>query len=215
MRELIRPMVGLILHLSASQLARTRPRIPSRVEQIEKRLAELDTIEKEMCREEEGRPVFPMPVPEDVSVGCVPCARAHLSTVAGSLKEALRFAREEGIMHPEVQSRLQTAEEDITAVERHDWTPEKILRSPPEEQEVIRRFLPRLRALRQGVMTVASVEDLEQVAAEAGKLATDFRLEVLRLRGVDVGQIVELARKVEAGEITMEEAKKIVARTGG
>ena len=179
--------------------------IQSRISAIDTKLKELESIAGNTAarghsRVSSGR--------ESVAVGCLPCARAHFATVAGTIKEALRFARsEEGIAHPEVQSRLQTAEEDITNIERHDWTPEKILQSPREEQEIMRRMLPKLRELRQDIMEIDSVEDLERAAAKAGELSTELRLEVLRTRGVDAGRIVELAKKVERGEMSIEEAK--------
>jgi len=146
---------------------------------------------------------------EEVAVGCLPCARAHLATIAGTLKEALRFARgdERGILHPEVQTRLQAAEEEITAIERHDWTPEKILASPPEQQQVIRQLLPELRELRQDIIEIQSVEDLEKAAARAAELSVRLRMEVLRLKGLDTSKIVELAQRVASGEMTVEEAK--------
>ena len=151
----------------------------------------------------------PRPSRQEISVGCLPCARAHLATIAGSLKEALRFARgdERGILHPEVQTRLQAAEEEITAIERHDWTPEKILASPPEQQEVIRQLLPELRELRQDIIEIQSVEDLERAAARAAELSVRLRMEVLRLKGLDTSKIVELAQRVANGEMTVEEAK--------
>ena len=148
---------------------------------------------------------------EEIGVGCLPCARAHFAVVAGTLKEAIRFAREDenvGILHPEVQSRLQTAEEDITVVERHDWTPEKILNSPPDEQAVIRSMLQKLRELRQDVVQIDSIDDLELSAAKAANLSTELRIEVLKTRGITAEKIVNLARKVENGEITLDQAKE-------
>jgi len=118
----------------------------------------------------------------EVSVGCLACARAHLAAVSGDLKEALRFAREDGVLHPEVQVRLTTAEEEIVSLERHDWTPEKIIASPPEHQELIRKYLPQIRQLRQDIMNhVHSPEDLERVAAVAGEINTKFRMDFLQM----------------------------------
>jgi hypothetical protein len=132
---------------------------------------------------------------EAVSVGCIACARAHFATIAGTLKEAIRFAREDGLTHPEVQSRLEAAEEEVTNVERHDWTPEKTLNSLPREKHVIEQFFPDLRRLRQRIMTISSVDDLEHAAADAALLSTDFRLAVLELRGVGTGGAMGAASK--------------------
>lgn len=159
----------------------------------------------------------PRPSRQEISVGCLPCARAHLATIAGTLKEALRFAREDerGILHPEVQTRLQAAEEEITAVERHDWTPERILASPPEQQEVIRQMLPVLRELRQDIIEIQSVEDLERAAARAAELSVRLRMEVLRLKGIDTRKVMELAQRVVSGEMTAEQAKAELHGGGG
>ncbi|MDP2872752.1 MAG: hypothetical protein Q8P31_09470, partial [Bacillota bacterium] len=147
----------------------------------------------------------------EIGVGCLPCARAHFSTLSGILKEALRFAREDpalGIMHPEVQSRLLTAEEEVNNVERHDWTPEKILNSPPVEREVIHDMLQPLRTLRQDVHDIDSVDKLEKAAADAGKLATDLRIQVLKTKGIDTGRILDYATKIQNGEMSLDEAKQ-------
>lgn len=144
----------------------------------------------------------------DVSTGCIACARAHFSAIAGTLKEAIRFAREGGITNPEVQSRLQAAEEEVTNVERHDWTPEKVLNSPLGEKRVIQQFVSPLRKLRQQIMQITTVEDLEYAAANAAQLSTDFRLAVLELHGADVKSFRELTSKVYSGEMTAEEARQ-------
>lgn len=156
-------------------------------------------------------------------VACLPCARAHFSGAAGSLKEAIRFAREGGIKHPEVQTRLQSAEEELIVTERHDWTPEKILNAPAQEKGVIRIMLPKLRELRQDVVDIKNVEDLESAAAKAGDLATALRVEVLKTEGTRAPQpprvvpqeIIDLAQRVQSGELTLDQAKaQIRARYG-
>lgn len=150
---------------------------------------------------------------EEVAVGCLPCARGHLATVSGTLKESLRFARDEGIAHPEVQTRLQTAEEELTVLERHDWTPEKIANSPAGEREVIQAMLSKLRVLRQDLSELRSYEDLEKATAIASNLDMELRMRVLKNRGFSeqqMGSIVSLAQKVQNGELTMEQAKEQV-----
>jgi hypothetical protein len=146
---------------------------------------------------------------DELAVGCLPCARAHLSTVAGILKEALRFAKgEQGIMDPEVMGRLETAEEDITAIERYDWTPEKILASPAAEREAIERFLPKIRELRQDIHQIASVDDLTRAAANAAKVSSELRVEVLQLKGVDMGKMERIAAEYQSGNLSKEDAMR-------
>ncbi len=172
----------------------------------------------------------------DVSIGCIPCTRAHLSTIAASLKaadhghldqvssareeivalkeydltdeklaltperdrtiltkyrsqldaleagltgpapeatvaaaslkEALRFAREDGIGHPEVQIRVARTEEAINALERVTLAPERMKQMPKEEADRARKILPELRRARQDLINhTHSSEELESVTA--------------------------------------------------
>ncbi len=146
---------------------------------------------------------------EPVSTACLSCSRSHLATIAGGLGEAVRFARgdPQGILHPEVVMRVQKAEEEIGIMERIDLSPEALLASPPEEKEVAEQYLPRIRKLRQGIGDMGSFEDLEQVAADASMLGQEFRLRHLQLKGVDLNPVVELAQRVQKGELSIEEAK--------
>lgn len=140
--------------------------------------------------------------------GCIACSRSHLSTVSGALGESLRFAREDGISHPEVQRRLMLAEDEINIMERIDLAPDALAASPPEERQLAEEYLPRIRALRQDMGVVSSVENLEKVAADASVLGQEFRLRHLQLKGVDLNPVMELAKKVQAGEMPIEEAKE-------
>ena len=107
----------------------------------------------------------------DISAACVPCARAHLIGVRGDLREALRFARESGVDHPEARRRIDHAAEEVVMLERYDLTPEAIAKAPPEEQAVIRELLPGIRRLRQRLLNqIHDVEDLELAAIEASQL---------------------------------------------
>lgn len=109
--------------------------------------------------------------PADISAACVPCARAHLIGVRGDLREALRFARESGMDHPEARRRIDHAAEEVVMLERYDLTPEAIAKAPPEEQAVIRELLPGIRKLRQRLLNqIHDVEDLELAAIEASQL---------------------------------------------
>jgi len=121
--------------------------------------------------------------PRNVAVACLPCTRAHLVTAIGALKEALRFARVDGVAHPEVQDRLDAAAEEIAVMERIDLAPERLAVAPKEEQAVLEDLLPRIRMIRQKVLNeISSVDDLKEVAREA--------VEVYKqTRSVSVGQI--------------------------
>lgn len=111
----------------------------------------------------------------DPSTSCVLCTRAHLATVSASLKEAIRFARSNGIEDENVSARLNTAEEEINVLERFDLSPEQVENSPPEDKQLIQEFQPKIRRLRQNIVMIDNVDSLEKTAAEAGRLATEFR----------------------------------------
>jgi hypothetical protein len=145
---------------------------------------------------------------EEVGTACLSCSRSHLSTVSGALSESLRFAREDGIMNPEVQRRLMLSEDEINIMERIDLAPDALAKSSPEERQVAEEYLPRIRKLRQDIGNISTVEQLETVASEASILGQEFRLRHLQLRGVDLNPVMELAKRVQAGEMTMEEAKE-------
>ena len=146
---------------------------------------------------------------EEVSTACLSCSRSHLSTVSGALGEACRFARGDarGIMQPEVQKRIMMSEDEINMLERIDLSPDALQSSPTGEREVAERYLPDIRKLRQDIGNILSFDDLEKTAADANILGQEFRLATLQLRGVDLNPIIELAKKVKSGELSMEEAK--------
>jgi len=146
---------------------------------------------------------------ERVSTACLSCSRSHLSTVNGALGEALRFARGDanGIAHPEAQRRILLAEDEINIMERIDLSPDALASSPPDEKAVAEEYLPRIRVLRQELGDIDSFDKLEKVAADASILSQEFRLRHLQIKGVDLSPVVELAQKVQRGELSMAEAK--------
>lgn len=112
----------------------------------------------------------------NIATGCITCSRAHILGVRGSLREALRFAREDGINHDEVIKRLDNAAEELVIMERFDLTPEQIERSPQEEKEKIQIVLPKIRELRQKIINeINGVKDLEEAAALASDVYNDIR----------------------------------------
>lgn len=138
---------------------------------------------------------------------CLPCTRGHLATCAAVLAEAMRFARSEGVAHPEVQDRVEACYEELNAWERFDVAPDKLQALPEAERQVMSRFIPRAREMRHHMEEIESVDALESVAAEARVLSTDLRLETLRLKGVDVDRVKQLADDVKTGRKTLEQAQ--------
>jgi hypothetical protein len=113
-----------------------------------------------------------------IGQACLPCTRAHLITVRGTLKEALRFAlgESEGVNHPEVTERLETAAEELTVMERFDLSPEKVASTTQEERIVINQLLPKLRDMRQQLLNgVDSPEHLQELASTVGEIYNQVR----------------------------------------
>jgi hypothetical protein len=147
---------------------------------------------------------------DSVSTACVPCLRAHIAAAAGFLTEALRMARGDGLTNPEVADRINLAEGEIVSAERVDLSPEAILRAPPEEKAVIDWFLPRVRELRQHIITISSLDDLLNASAEANALGRELTLRHLESKGVNIQGVVDIAKKVNDGVMTLDQAKEQV-----
>ncbi len=108
---------------------------------------------------------------ESKSTACIPCSKAHISTISGALNESIRFARKDGIKHPEVVDRIGIATDELAAMERIDLAPYKIEALQGEERNFANWIVDKTRNLRHSLDNIASVEDLEKTA----KKATDFR----------------------------------------
>ncbi|MCY0884416.1 MAG: hypothetical protein OWV35_00860 [Firmicutes bacterium] len=105
----------------------------------------------------------------------VPAIRDALVRVAADYKEALRFARADGMTHPEVQDRLADAEAHISEVERYWMAPERLAGLPDRAQPVVQDLLAQFRTFRQAALNdTTSVEALTARAAEAGTQAAQW-----------------------------------------
>lgn len=145
-----------------------------------------------------------------VATSCIACSRSHMVTIAGALEESMRFARENGITDPDVIKRIDAAEKEINIMERIDLSPEAILNSPEKDKEMANFFLPKIRKLRQDIGQIATVDQLEAAAAEASIVSQEFRLRQMEMNGANLSPIITLAKKVQDGEISMEEAREQV-----
>lgn len=97
--------------------------------------------------------------------------RARLVDLSARLKEAARFAREDGLHHPEVVRRLSGLADEAVVLERYEASPEILTELPPKERRAVESVLPGLRRLRQTLSEgVKTPEELVQAAAEAGRL---------------------------------------------
>ncbi len=130
---------------------------------------------------------------------CLACSKDHFSTASGALSEALRFARKEGINHPEVQDRLGIASDELNIMERIDLSPQKMITLDGHERKIALEALNESRDLRHKILSVKSPEGLEQVAAEAAKIRTKFMKNVFQMAMRD-GTVDKLCRNFDGEE---------------
>lgn len=103
----------------------------------------------------------------------------ELTAIAASLKEAMRFARADGIDHPEVQLRLERSEEHVNGLERIRFAPENLLRLEPKMREEIKQVLPEIREARHKLLNgMVTPDDLEWVAARFAEISRQVNGEV-------------------------------------
>ena len=119
------------------------------------------------------------PASDQVAEGtaCELCSSEHFAQTSGDLAEALRFARSEGVTHPEVIKRVEHARQELNTMERYDLSPSEIQRLSGPERELAEWGLKKSRNLRHminRVITTKGVSDLEAAAAEAETTAHDF-----------------------------------------
>lgn len=100
-------------------------------------------------------------------------ARNALTDISAWLKEANRFAREDGIDHPEAQKRIEAAQEKVAEIERFVLSPERIETFPDDQKEKLESLQPNLRSLRQTLYVgIQNPKDLLEASSTAGKLSS-------------------------------------------
>lgn len=116
-------------------------------------------------------PTYSVYAPEmSLDAGCLPCGRAHIAASYAALKAAAQRAQTAGMADPQVQQRLTMVQEELDALMLYDWTPEKIARSPEDEQRILEHVAPQTEALRQHVKQAQSPQDLAAAADQAGQI---------------------------------------------
>ncbi|MFD1956644.1 hypothetical protein ACFSL6_21285 [Paenibacillus thailandensis] len=132
----------------------------------------------------------------------------ELTAIAASLKEAIRFARVDGIEHPEVQMRLERSEELVNGLERIRFAPEKLLLLDPKTRDEIKQVLPEIREARhQLVNGITTPDDLEFVSVRFAEIS----------RKVNVNpdqETLQLAQK-EAAELNSSFRRDVLKAWGG
>lgn len=113
---------------------------------------------------------------------CTVCLNDHFSAVSGALSEALRFARKDGIQHPEVVSRIMIAEDELNTGERIDGAPHKVAALPPTEKHIMNDMMNTSRAMRHHLSDIKNFEDLENCAAFIQNQRRKYRERMFKMR---------------------------------
>lgn len=125
--------------------------------------------------------IAPLPplaaVPKAPDVGCIPCARSHLTQVAAELEEAAKNPAQS-------QAWITDAAKQLLALEEFDWTPEKVATSPAPVRELIRRYQPEVQALRHELLSGPGPDKLLELATRARDLQRRFNTEANKIQTV-------------------------------
>lgn len=85
---------------------------------------------------------------------------------AASLEESLRFARADGLGHPEAVMRVDDSEGAISSLERVTFAPAKLAKMDTDAAHKARAELPKIRVARQDLTNkVTNADELEEVTA--------------------------------------------------
>ncbi|MFH1485537.1 MAG: hypothetical protein ABIH46_05655 [Chloroflexota bacterium] len=224
MNPLINIVGGRLLNAVLDNFLKGRDHHDTREERLERDLASLQTLKDAVPPESLDTPVTaPEEVEEEESPdtsgtsqlsaagkACVPCSADHFSTVAGALSEALRFARSDGIDHPEVLSRVALCFDELNIMERVDAAPERVEELPKEEKALMQGATVTSRGLRHKLTDLTSIKDLEAATAEAQRARTDFRnqlfqLQFRKLKPEDREKVKERAKEMVEEQFETEE----------
>ena len=161
----------------------------------------IDWDPDEVIKREMGPKKIPKPKPAEASVqqaeapvysgtsqisaagkACIPCGNDHFSTVAGALAESIRFAKEGGVSHEEVMTRLSHAEDELNIFEREDAAPEKVIQLQADEKALMDEMVAESRKMRHMLKDIGDVESLEHAAAYAREKRADIRQKTFKLQ---------------------------------
>jgi len=132
-------------------------------------------------------------------VACLACSSDHFSTASGMLNEALRF-KNDGMGSWEIQRRLGIALDELNSMERGDLHADQIAMLSGREKDIANAALSSSRDLRHKINAIHSVNDLENVSAQAANARTKFMKEVFSLSVTD-GTIEKLCQNLTGEEL--------------
>jgi len=146
-------------------------------EQVEKARDDIRSIAGELKSTATGEPSIEpteTKTPPAEGTACLACSRDHFSTTSSALSEALRFARSDGIKHPEVTRRLGIALDELNIMERIDLAPDQLGMLNEAERKLAIWALGNSRELRHIIGEAKTVDALEKAASKASKVREEF-----------------------------------------
>lgn len=143
-------------------------------------------------------------------IACAACTKDHLATMAGAA-QAMEAAQDAG--HPEeVRYQLARIAAEAQALQRYDWTAEKIAATPPDRLVAVNAIRPAIAQLSQQLPTPADMALAwgatdESIRFTLGHMTDRDRQEVeIRLRDVD-----EKIGYLERVQLSPEKASQLPA----
>jgi hypothetical protein len=158
--------------LGAYAFKRQKPKLNEdlpKIEDLERELDRLYPTETPETAQTIDTAEKPLSTPSEeykVATACVPCSVQHLSVSSGLLNEALRF-RDEGLHSDEILDRIAKAGQELNTMERVDLAAEKIRSAPAWEKDLALDISRKSREIRHQLESIKSIDDLEEVAADA------------------------------------------------
>ncbi len=113
---------------------------------------------------------------------CIPCGNDHMSVAIGEIVESIRFADKGGLTHDEVMDRITRAEDELNSFERVDGAPEKVVKLPPHERELMTEMMATSREIRHRLSDMQTVDDLRALAAFGREKRVEFRRRAFKLQ---------------------------------
>jgi len=201
-KELMNEGLGLIKNIAGPK-PKVKVELPD-ISELEEKLEELYPQHpvKHTQSQKESESVAKQ---ETAGTACDICSLDHISTCAGILEEANRFARRDGVGSPEVIRRISICRQQLNSLERDDANPQKLVHLPPPQREIMEKILPKAGKVRHRLNEIVSLETLEQVTAETQNLSDEFQNAIFHLQVKK-----ELTKSKE--QISLNEAKKLAAQ---
>lgn len=137
--------------------------------------------------------------------GCVVCGKAHLAATVGMLDRAAQLSQERGSCDADCAYYLAAAQREVVNLLEHDWTPEQVAATPPEDRAVLEKWLPALYEAQNTIFLGTESPARVNLAKAAGALEEAGRF--ARSSGVDHPEAQKRIADAEKWLATTERAE--------